>query len=120
MHIIFCIICTLLVYSVSAQRSAFIGNDSTYNMVRELQEVIVTAEKRQLNPVNIPTALTVVTPKIITGENSLDLRNISGIALAKLPSLLLVNKSLAACNIVGLLTELIADTLSTIAWNKVS
>ena len=79
MHIIFCIICTLLVYSVSAQRSAFIGNDSTYNMVRELQEVIVTAEKRQLNPVNIPTALTVVTPKIITGENSLDLRNISGI-----------------------------------------
>lgn len=79
MHIIFCIICTLLVCSVSAQRTAFMTNDSTYHSVRELQEVVVTAEKRQLHPGNIPTALTVLTPRVITGENSLDLRNLSGI-----------------------------------------
>lgn len=79
MHIIFCIICTLLAYSVSAQCSALMTNDSTYRSIYELQEVTVTAEKRQLNPVNIPTALTVLTPEIITGENNLDLRNISGI-----------------------------------------
>ena len=48
------------------------------------------------------------------------LRKISGIALARLPSLLLDNNSLAACSIVGLLTELTDDTLSTIAWYKVS
>lgn len=69
------------------------------------------------SPVNIASAVRLIRSD---GLSFTGLRNISGIALAKLPSLLLVNKSLAACNIVGLLTELIADTLSTIAWNKVS
>lgn len=64
-----------------AQQSAVVlsADDSTYTMVRELQEVVVTAEKRELNPVNIPTALTVISSRSIPGENNPDLRNISGI-----------------------------------------
>lgn len=57
----------------------YLSTDSTFNAIRELQEVVVTAEKRELNPGNIPTALTVVTPRLIPGENNPDLRNISGI-----------------------------------------
>lgn len=53
--------------------------DSTYHSIRELEEVVVTAEKRELKPGNIPVALTVVTPLSIPGENNPDLRNISGI-----------------------------------------
>ncbi len=65
---------------VYAQHIAVSHNgDSTFNTVRELQEVVVTAEKRELKPLDIPTALTVITSRSMTGENTPDLRNISGI-----------------------------------------
>lgn len=67
-------------FYANAQQMALIpAGDSTYSIVKELQEVIVTAEKRELHPGNIPTALTVVTPRAISGENNPDLRNISAI-----------------------------------------
>lgn len=53
--------------------------DSTKNIVKELQEVLVTAEKRELNPIDIPMTLSVVTPNRMVGENHLDLRSISSI-----------------------------------------
>lgn len=64
---------------VSAQQMAVQTNDSTFTTIRQLQEVIVTAEKRELSPNDIPTALTVVSRQSIPGENNPDLRNISGI-----------------------------------------
>lgn len=80
MRLIFCIILSLNYICAFAQQTVLLANeDSTFNAVRELQEVIVTAEKRELNPGDIPTALTVVTPRTIPGENNPDLRNISGI-----------------------------------------
>lgn len=71
----------LLIYSGTTAQSVsmYATNDSTYSAIRELQEVVVTAEKRELNPGSIPTALTVVTARNIPGENNPDLRNISGI-----------------------------------------
>ena len=74
---VFCIIGVLLYSGLSAQQMSVLSTDSTYNIVRELQEVVVTAEKRELNPGDIPTALTVITPRSIPGENNPDLRNIS-------------------------------------------
>lgn len=65
---------------VYAQQTAFMHpEDSLYSSVRELEEVVVTAEKKELHPKDIPTALTVVTPRSIPGENNPDLRNISAI-----------------------------------------
>ena len=63
MRFIFCIIGVLLYSGLSAQQMSVLSTDSTYNIVRELQEVVVTAEKRELNPGDIPTALTVITPQ---------------------------------------------------------
>ena len=79
MRFIFCIIGVLLYSGLSAQQMSVLSTDSTYKIVRELQEVVVTAEQRDLNPGEIPTALTVITPRSIPGENNPDLRNISGI-----------------------------------------
>ncbi len=82
MRLVFCaVIVQLLLYGgVQAQQTSLLmPDDSTYNVIRELQEVVVTAEKRELQQGNIPTALTVVTPRSIPGENNPDLRNISGI-----------------------------------------
>ena len=76
MRFIFCIIGVLLYSGLSAQQMSVLSTDSNYNIVRELQEVVVTAEKRELNPGDIPTALTVITPRSIPGENNPDLRNI--------------------------------------------
>lgn len=59
--------------------TCFSSADSVYNSIKELEEIVVTAEKRELNPKNIPAALTVITPRNIPGENNPDLRNLSGI-----------------------------------------
>ncbi len=55
------------------------STDSVYNSIQELEEVVVTAEKRELSPKDIPAALTVVTPRNIPGENNPDLRDLSAI-----------------------------------------
>lgn len=65
--------------SYAQQTALYTSSDSVFNTVRELEEVTVTAEKRELKPVDIPAALTVVTSRSIPGENNPDLRNISGI-----------------------------------------
>ena len=70
MRFIFCIIGVLLYSGLSAQQMSVLSTDSTYNIVRELQEVVVTAEKRELNPGDIPTALTVITPRSIPDRKS--------------------------------------------------
>ena len=46
MRFIFCIIGVLLYSGLSAQQMSVLSTDSTYNIVRELQEVVVTAEIR--------------------------------------------------------------------------
>lgn len=80
MRLIFSIFMLIHFFTVVGQQSAaFISEDSTYSSIKELQEVIVTAEKRELKPRDIPVALTVVTPRSIPGENNPDLRNISGV-----------------------------------------
>lgn len=65
--------------SVSAQQVVKQSDDTTYSAVRQLQEVTVIAEKRELLPVEIPAAITVVNERTLPQENNLDLRNISGI-----------------------------------------
>lgn len=80
MRLLFSIIILIYCTSVFSQGTMMFSTvDSTYSTIRELQEVIVTAEKRELRPGNIPTALTVVSSRTIPGENNPDLRNISGI-----------------------------------------
>lgn len=64
---------------VFAQHRAILNDDSTFNSVQQLKEVVVTAEKRELSPVDIPTALSVVTERTLPQENNIDLRNLSGI-----------------------------------------
>ncbi len=64
---------------VSAQEITMAINDSTLSSIQQLKEVVVSAEKRELSPTDIPTALTVVSENAIPGENNPDLRNISGI-----------------------------------------
>lgn len=62
-----------------AQVSLLPDEDSLYHMMQRMQEIVVTAEKRQLSPVDIPTAVSVITEQNIPGENMPDLRNLSGI-----------------------------------------
>lgn len=78
---LFISILLLTIYTIAYGQSStvLVREDSTYSTVQELQQVVVTAEKRELKPINIPTAVTVVTPQTIPGENNPDLRNISGI-----------------------------------------
>lgn len=79
MRRIICVFFYIYSLSLCAQDMVATTTDSSYSIIGELREVVVTAEKRELNPVCIPTALTVVTPRSIPGENNPDLRNISGI-----------------------------------------
>lgn len=65
--------------NVSARKTETTVTDSTLASISQLKEVIVSAEKRELSPTDIPTALTVITERSIPGENNPDLRNISGI-----------------------------------------
>lgn len=65
--------------SVSGQRMLVKSDDSTFSAVYQLKEAVVTAEKRELSPIDIPSAITVVSEKTLAQENNLDLRNISGI-----------------------------------------
>ena len=65
--------------SLSAQRSQVIQtNDSTFSAIKQLQEVTITAEKRELSISEIPVALSVISGKYLLNENSPDLRNLSG------------------------------------------
>lgn len=79
MRIILIVMLFAVSTSVYAQQTALFTNDSTISTIRELKEVVVSAEKRELMPTDIPTALTVVTGRSLGGENNPDLRNISGI-----------------------------------------
>lgn len=79
MRIILIVMLFAVSTSVYAQQTALFINDSTISTIRELKEVVVSAEKRELMPTDIPTALTVVTGRSLGGENNPDLRNISGI-----------------------------------------
>ena len=69
----------IILTNVSAQQITMAINDSTLSSIQQLKEVVVSAEKRELSPTDIPTALTVVSENAIPGENNPDLRNISGI-----------------------------------------
>lgn len=80
MRIVICLFILSISCSVKGQESAFIAEDSTLNMIHHLKEVIVTAEKRELAPIDVPTALSVMTEKNLPLENTLDLRSLSGIA----------------------------------------
>lgn len=80
MRYIFSILLLINGIGAGAQQMAMLnGSDSTFNTIKELREVVVTAEKRELKAIDIPTALTVITSRNIAGENNPDLRNISGI-----------------------------------------
>ena len=63
-----------------AQRSETVQtNDSTFSAIKQLKEVIITAEKRELSINEIPVALSVISGKNLLNENNPDLRNLSGI-----------------------------------------
>jgi len=63
-----------------AQRSQTLQtNDSTFNVIKQLKEVVITAEKRELSISEIPVALSVISGKNLLNENNPDLRNLSGI-----------------------------------------
>lgn len=79
MRYIFIILLCCAYFPAFTQQSALLSPDSVYSIVRQLQEVTVTAEKRELSPSDIPVALTVINERSIPGENNPDLRNISGI-----------------------------------------
>ena len=65
--------------TLSAQRSAVVRtNDSTFSAIKQLQEVTITAEKRELSISEIPVALSVISGKYLLNENNPDLRNLSG------------------------------------------
>ena len=75
---------TLLLTFISghlfAQRSETVQtNDSTFSVIKQLKEVIITAEKRELSINEIPVALSVISGKNLLNENNPDLRNLSGI-----------------------------------------
>lgn len=55
------------------------AGDTVYNLTHELEEVVVTAEKREMKPQDIAAALTVVSPRNLPGGNNPDLRNLSAI-----------------------------------------
>ena len=69
----------IIFHTLTAQQSALITDDSTFSIIKQLKEVTVTAEKRELSPIDIPTALSVVTEKTIPQENNIDLRNLSAV-----------------------------------------
>ena len=81
MRITICIIlfCILSKALKGQSSTAIREQDSTYNIIEQLKEVVVSAEKRILPINSIPIALTVITGKNLPNENNLDLRNLSGI-----------------------------------------
>ncbi|WP_255469447.1 TonB-dependent receptor [Butyricimonas hominis] len=65
--------------SLSAQRSQVMqSDDTTFSAIKQLQEVTITAEKRELSISEIPVALSVISGKNLLNENTPDLRNLSG------------------------------------------
>ena len=63
----------------SAQRSQVMqSDDTTFSAIKQLQEVTITAEKRELSISEIPVALSVISGKNLLNENTPDLRNLSG------------------------------------------
>lgn len=59
-----------------AQRSETVQtNDSTFSVIKQLKEVVITAEKRELSISEIPVALSVISGKNLLNENNPDLRN---------------------------------------------
>lgn len=81
MRITICIIlfCILSKALKGQSSTAIREQDSTYSIIEQLKEVVVSAEKRILPINSIPIALTVITGKNLPNENNLDLRNLSGI-----------------------------------------
>jgi len=53
--------------------------DTARSAIRQLREVTVTAEKRELPLTSIPAAMSVLTSRDLQHENSLDLRDLSGL-----------------------------------------
>lgn len=66
------------VQPVCAQEAAFVTDDSVYRVTKEMQEVVVTAEKREMRPLDAPVAVTVVQGKDLPGGNAPDIRTLSG------------------------------------------
>ena len=81
MRIIYSILLLTFISShLFAQRSETMQtNDSTFNVIKQLKEVIITAEKRELSISEIPVSLSVISGKNLLNENTPDLRNLSGI-----------------------------------------
>lgn len=81
MKMIFITIPLCIAYiTLNAQSTSTVRvDDSTFSAIRQLKEIIVTAEKRELTVSEIPMALSVITGKNLPHENNLDLRNLSGI-----------------------------------------
>lgn len=80
MRIFFCAALLFTFIDLPAQRMALMPGDSTYQVIKQLKEVVVSAEKRELSPIDIPAALSVITEAGLPKENTLDLRSLSGIA----------------------------------------
>lgn len=79
MRFIFCMILLMVSSNLWAQQAVIQLDDTTFSTIRQLKEVTVTAEKRELLLSDIPAAITVVTEKTLPHENNLDLRNLSAV-----------------------------------------
>lgn len=78
-YLIIGLICLIHIPILAQKSSFFHPEDSTFHYMQTLQEIIVKAEKRKLSPMEIPVALSVITPSLLSGESAPDLRNLSGL-----------------------------------------
>lgn len=81
MRIIYSILLLTLIsgHLFAQEKQTIQTNDSTYSVIKQLKEVVVTAEKRELSISEIPVALSVISGKYLQNENAPDLRNLSGL-----------------------------------------
>ena len=72
-YLIIGLICLIHIPILAQKSSFFHPEDSTFHYMQTLQEIIVKAEKRKLSPMEIPVALSVITPSLLSGESAPDL-----------------------------------------------
>lgn len=64
-------------YCYADNKEAIPGDSVAFS--RKLDEVIVVAEKREINPLNLPAAVSVIKESDIPVEGNIDIRNLSGL-----------------------------------------
>lgn len=76
---IFILALTLTIPLIGKTQNKTVYSDSTYNLIKTLKEFVVSAERRQLQTIDIPNALSVINEQMLTQDNNTDLRSLSGL-----------------------------------------